>query len=377
MCTRTVFHWRTRRASPAAGAAPARRAARTALRREPGSFWKGRVVEPLEQLGDRGVELGQREEGALAQRGQDPALDQLHRHLDLGLVARAPDARREHRHAVVAGQVLVGRVGVRLVAAGPAHRALQVVRHHQLGHAAEEARRRARASAHPVGQALRPGRLGVGVVRRAQHGDEDLRLAHLAGGAVDDRHRVPGVVDEQLLAGAVLLAHHHVEAPGPGPVALAEPAVLKPVRVDGLVLLPQQRQRHALAPQLPVHRRPVRLWARLRQVAPRPGTAAAPARRRPGPRPAPSISPAASARRRYSPTVVGEIFRLRAMARRLRPPSCDSRSTSRILRMDNLLFAMVPSPAKCREGAMNRGLSRVAQAPRPRPRAPFRCRGQK
>ena len=45
-------------------------------------------VEPLEELRDRGVELGEREERAVAQRGQDPALDYLHPHLGLGLIAR-------------------------------------------------------------------------------------------------------------------------------------------------------------------------------------------------------------------------------------------------------------------------------------------------
>ena len=42
-------------------------------------------------------------------------------------------------------------------------------------------------------------------------------LPRLAGLAVDHRHRLPGVVDEQLLAGAVLLAHHQVELRFPGP----------------------------------------------------------------------------------------------------------------------------------------------------------------
>ena len=43
-------------------------------------------VEPFQQPGDGGVELGQREERAVAKRGQDPALDDLHGHLHLRLV---------------------------------------------------------------------------------------------------------------------------------------------------------------------------------------------------------------------------------------------------------------------------------------------------
>ena len=44
------------------------------------------VVEPLEERRDGCVELSQREERAVAKRGQDPALDHLHRDLGLGLV---------------------------------------------------------------------------------------------------------------------------------------------------------------------------------------------------------------------------------------------------------------------------------------------------
>ena len=52
-------------------------------------------------------------------------------------------------------------------------------------------------------------------------------------------------------AGAVLLAHHQVELRGPGPILLAEPTVPQPLGVGLLVLLPQQRQRHALCAATP------------------------------------------------------------------------------------------------------------------------------
>jgi hypothetical protein len=42
--------------------------------------------------------------------------------------------------------------------------------------------------------------------------DEDLRLVHLAGQPVDDhRHRVAGVIDEQLVAADMGLAHRDRE----------------------------------------------------------------------------------------------------------------------------------------------------------------------
>ena len=164
---------------------------------------------------------------------------------------------RQHRHAVVAGEVVIARIQVRLVAIRPTDPRAQIVRDHQLRAPAEELES-AHVRRRPVRQGLRPGRLGEGVVRCPEHGHEDLCLAHLTRLGVDHRHRLTRVVDEQLLAGSVLLAHHHVELPGPGPVLLAEPAVLQPLRVERLVLLPQQRQRHTLPPQLPVHLAPLR-----------------------------------------------------------------------------------------------------------------------
>jgi hypothetical protein len=61
--------------------------------------------------------------------------------------------------------------------------------------------------ADPVGRGLTRCGAGEAVVRRAEGSHEDLRLGDLAGGRVDDRHRAAGVVDEQLLAGDVDLAH--------------------------------------------------------------------------------------------------------------------------------------------------------------------------
>ena len=160
-------------------------------------------VEPLHKLGEAcprmgesggRVEFGQREECAVTERSQYPALDHLHAHprfphsragFDLGLVPRAAHPCREHRDPVVAGQVVVGRVGVGLVAMRPAHRRAQIVGDDQLGTATEELER-ARACPrmplsgvrrNPVRQALRPRgpRVRGDVARRPEHGHEHLR----------------------------------------------------------------------------------------------------------------------------------------------------------------------------------------------------------
>lgn len=109
----------------------------------------------------------------------------------------------------------------------------------------------------PIGERLGPGGLGVGVARCAEDGDEHLRCAHLTGGTVDDGGGVSAVVDEELLTRSVRLAHDGVDVLGPGPVALAELRVLQTLGLFGLVLLSQQRERHALAPELGVDLRPL------------------------------------------------------------------------------------------------------------------------
>jgi hypothetical protein len=70
-------------------------------------------------------------------------------------------------------------------------------------------------AAHPVGQPLAPPHLGVGQAGGAEHGDEDLRRPFSAGGRVDHRQRLPGEVDEQLVAGEMGLAHRRRHAAPP------------------------------------------------------------------------------------------------------------------------------------------------------------------
>ena len=155
------------------------------------------------------------------------------------------------------GEVGIGPVDLRLVEAGLRDPGLQVVGHELAGRAAEEGQH-ADMGADPVRQRLRPGRFHIGVVRGAEHADEDLRLAHLARGAVDDLERVARIVHEGALAGEVMLAHGRRQAALPAAVELAEPAVpVAVVWMGGAVLLPDERERDLLAFQRAVHRRPV------------------------------------------------------------------------------------------------------------------------
>ena len=208
------------------------------------------LVELGVELADRGVQLRQREELAVAQPCEHPALNQEHSGLHGSFITRFFWTRRQDRRAVVLREIGIRRGRVGLVAAGLDDRALEIIRHQQRRHRAHVLKG-PDVRGDPVRQRLGPGRFDVRIVRGAEHADEDLRLADLAGAAVDDRARVAAVVDEQLVAGAVHLAHRARQPAAELVVVEAELAVaVGALAVHRLVLVPQQLQRHALALEL-------------------------------------------------------------------------------------------------------------------------------
>ena len=131
--------------------------------------------------------------------------------------------------------------------------------------------------------------------------------------------------------------------------------------VDGLVLLPQQREGDALAAAFGVNASPIGNRA-LDASGHRGGgeqppferALVEPLRQRPGQPGGP--------RRMYSPTVEGEAWIERAMARIDSPASKNSRSTRGILRMDNLLKAIDISSLKGTRRCHDEELSRAARS---------------
>ena len=203
------------------------------------------VVEPREQRRHGLIDLVHAGELLMAQARHDPALDDLHRRFGLGLVLRMVGPGRQDRGAIVAREVEHRVVAAWLVAVGVGDHRLRIVRHDELRYAAIEAQR-ARRRFKPVGHGLAWRRAGVGVAGGAQGGHEDVGAA-----AVGERDGGAGVIDEQLLAGAVDLAHRALELPGEAAVIFAElrVAVGLAIGIVGAVLLPQEHQRHALAAQ--------------------------------------------------------------------------------------------------------------------------------
>ncbi len=110
----------------------------------------------------------------------------------------------------------------------------------------------------PVRQRLRPGRLGVGEVRGAEHGDENLRLADLSRRDRRSRSACPNS-RRTPLPGDVVLAHHRGQPPFKATKKVAEAAVAVALGMDLPVFLPEDRHRDARTLQLARQGRPVRL----------------------------------------------------------------------------------------------------------------------
>ena len=98
-------------------------------------------------------------------------------------------------------------------------------------------------AADPDGKALTPGGLDEGEVAGSKHAHEDLGVAHLPGVAVHHRHRVAGVVHEDLLPRRMLLAQDGIDRGLPRAVEVAVAAVLEAVEMVPLVLEPEQLKR--------------------------------------------------------------------------------------------------------------------------------------
>ena len=152
----------------------------------------------------------------------------------------------------------VGPVDLGIVEGGLVDPALQIVGNQQLRRAAEKAEH-AHVGAGPVRQRLRPGRLGIGEVRGAEHADENLRLADLAGRRIDDADPLARIVHERLFPGDMVLAHHRSQPPFEPTKQIAEAAVAVTFRMGLSVFLPEDRHRDARTLQLARQGRPVRL----------------------------------------------------------------------------------------------------------------------
>ena len=156
-------------------------------------------------------------------------------------------------------QIGVGLVQYRLVARRLLHRGLEVVWNDRLWrrtHVLEAAHVRGA----PVVDLLGQRRFRVEPPRHAHRGHEHLRLVLDPVDQERDRHA--GVIDEQPLAGAAVLAHRHVPARPPIPETTAPGRIAHAIGMRLAPFLPQQLQRHAAAGQVTLYFRPVHILGR-------------------------------------------------------------------------------------------------------------------
>ena len=121
------------------------------------------------------------------------------------------------------------------------HPGTKVVGDNDLGHAAEELES-SHVRAGPVRQILTPSGLGVGIGTGPEDSNKDLRGTDFARLRVLDGNSGPGVIDEKLFAGAVLLSENDVELAPPALVEFTETAVAVALGISLDVLFPQQLQ---------------------------------------------------------------------------------------------------------------------------------------
>jgi hypothetical protein len=132
----------------------------------------------------------------------------------------------------------IGAVDLGIVERSLVDPALEIVGNQQARRPAEKPKH-AHMRASPVRQLLRPGRLRIGQVRGAEHGDENLRLTDLPRGGVHDADALAGIVDENLVAGDMVLPHHRRQPPLEAAEQIAEAAVAISFRMRRPVFLPQ------------------------------------------------------------------------------------------------------------------------------------------
>lgn len=234
---------------------------------------EGPVVEFLEQLGDRRVQVFEREERGVPKSCEDPSLCDLHGDLDLGLVLRPAGPRRNDRGAVVLSELREHRVDLGIEAVRPRDRTAKLVRHGDLRNPAEVLER-ARGRGDEVVALLRPRGLGEREAARAHRGDVELDLDDLAAGSIDDARSEAGVVEERLLTSSMVLTHRSIDAALELPIAIAELAVLigpARLRVVGgsvAVLDPEKLKRHSAATHLAMDPSEIDRNAAVRRVPP-------------------------------------------------------------------------------------------------------------
>ena len=103
-----------------------------------GHLFERLAIQLLQKFFNTGIQLLQRAEPAVPKTCQDPALDDLYRHVHLGLILRTAGARRQYQHALMLHPLLITWIQFRIVTAGFAHGRSEIVTNHDLVAATKE-----------------------------------------------------------------------------------------------------------------------------------------------------------------------------------------------------------------------------------------------
>lgn len=87
-----------------------------------------------------------------------------------------------------------------------------------------------------------------------QYGYKYLRLMFFSRACINNRNRMPCIVDKQFFTGPMMLTHRQVALAQPSSILVTEPAVVVPFGVTITVLLPEQKFGDVFLAQLLIHR---------------------------------------------------------------------------------------------------------------------------
>ena len=102
----------------------------------------------------------------MAETRENPPFHHLHADLDFGCIPRTSRAGRDDRDVIGLRELGGGPIEGGLLAMGPVHGGLEVIRDHDLGHSTKGCEG-ADMRPDPIGQPLAPGRFGKGRVGSA------------------------------------------------------------------------------------------------------------------------------------------------------------------------------------------------------------------
>jgi hypothetical protein len=142
------------------------------------------LVNRIDALPNRGVEIGEREKGPMAQDGEHPALGDLHTDLRFRFVFRPRDSRGDDDRAIMLRELSVGAIDLGFVPVGQRDAALQIVRDPN-GCTALEVLQHPHVRMDPGREVLATGGLGVDQSTGAEDADQELDGDLLAGGGID------------------------------------------------------------------------------------------------------------------------------------------------------------------------------------------------